>query len=68
MGKIYYSEEFECYILEKECIKDNKYCGVVILKTKGLSKKDIINKLIDRIDNSYEYSEYYKKILNNIIN
>lgn len=68
MNKIYYSEEFECYILQKECVKDTRYSGIVILTTKGLSKKSVIDKLIDGVNNGCEYSEHYKKILNNIIN
>jgi len=67
MDKIYYSEEFKCYILQKEHIKDARYNGIVILNTKNLSKKQIVNKLIDVINDGGEYSEYYKNILNSLI-
>lgn len=67
MDKIYYSEEFKCYILQKEHIKDTRYNGIVILNTKNLNKKQIINKLIDGINDGGEYSEYYKNILNSLI-
>lgn len=68
MGKIYYSEEFECYILQEKHVKDNRYKGIVILTTKGLNQKEIINKLIDGINNECEHSEHYKEILNKLVN
>jgi len=68
MGKTYYSEEFECYILQKEHIKGTRYKGIVILNTKGLNKKQIINKLIDAINTNSKHSEHYKNILDNLVN
>tara|TARA_R110000751_G_scaffold31938_5_gene80789 strand:- start:2886 stop:3092 length:207 start_codon:yes stop_codon:yes gene_type:complete len=67
MDKIYYSEEFKCYILQKEHIKDTRYNGIVILNTKNLNKKQIINKLIDAINANSEHSEHYKNILDNLV-
>ena len=67
MDKIYYSDEFKCYILQQEHIKDTICYGIVILITKGLNKKQIINKLIDAINVNNKYSEYYKNILDNLV-
>ena len=67
MNKIYYSEEFECYILQQKHIKNNRHKGIVILNVKGLNKKEIINKLIDKISNNCSNNKYYKKILGEII-
>jgi hypothetical protein len=67
MDKIYYSEEFKCYILQLEHIKDTIYNGIVILDTKELNKKQIINKLIDAINVNDKYSKYYKNILDNLV-
>lgn len=67
MDKIYYSEEFKCYILQQEHIKDTRYKGIVILNTKDLNKKQIINKLIDAINTNSKHGEHYKNILDNLV-
>jgi len=67
MENIYYSDELECYILQQEEVGNNRYVGLVILIVKDLSKNEVIDKLLDKINEKHQYSEYYKKILDSII-
>jgi len=67
MKNIYYSDELECYILQQEELGNNRYVGLVILIVKDLSKNEVIDKLLDKINEKHQYSEYYKKILDSII-
>ena len=64
---IYYIENLECYVLKQKGSKGKKFVGKVLLKTKGLSKKQIINKLIDLINNKKENKKHYKSILQSLV-
>lgn len=68
MENIYYSEELECYILQQEQVDDNKFLGLVLITVKDLTKNEIINKLLDSISENHHHSEYYKKILDSLVN
>ena len=67
MGKLYYNEEFECYLVGVKNVDREGYMGVVILSVKGLNNKQIINKILDNIDD-VKYSKHYKEILKNLFN